>query len=246
MSLSDGDLGGVDPQRRLPGDGHPRGGQRAVPGLPVHLGQPRAGQVPALDARGDQGRDHPAHPVAFPGRRRGVDDLLRVPVLMSWQVTAPMTGAANRSHSRRWVWACLRDHRCSAGQPVRVQVMGDQVRAGPLHVRRVGLEPLRDLLQLGGQLLLGRRLALLPLARPRATPPATGPRSSAGRVHGDPEVQLDHLAAAAGGRAAVPLARTGRAPGGRASPARRGRAARRGPVVGILWGSWSARAPTAP
>ena len=36
-------------------------------------------------------------------------------VLMSWQVTAPMTGAANRSHSRRWVWACLRDHRSSTG-----------------------------------------------------------------------------------------------------------------------------------
>ncbi len=24
-------------------------------------------------------------------------------VLMSWQVTAPMTGTANRSHRRRWV-----------------------------------------------------------------------------------------------------------------------------------------------
>ena len=31
-------------------------------------------------------------------------------VVMSWQMTAPMTGAANRSHSRRWVCACLRDH----------------------------------------------------------------------------------------------------------------------------------------
>ena len=38
------------------------------------------------------------------------------PVLMSWQVTASMTGAANRSHSRRWVSACLRDHRLSAGR----------------------------------------------------------------------------------------------------------------------------------
>ena len=28
-------------------------------------------------------------------------------VLMSWQVTAPMTGAANRSHSLRWVCACF-------------------------------------------------------------------------------------------------------------------------------------------
>ncbi len=32
-------------------------------------------------------------------------------VLMSWQVTTLMTGAANRSHSRRWVCACLRGHR---------------------------------------------------------------------------------------------------------------------------------------
>jgi Transcriptional regulatory protein, C terminal len=30
--------------------------------------------------------------------------------LMSWQVIAAMTGATNRSHSRRWVSACLRDH----------------------------------------------------------------------------------------------------------------------------------------
>ena len=35
-------------------------------------------------------------------------------VLMSWQATAPMTGAANRWHSRRWVSACLRDH-CRSG-----------------------------------------------------------------------------------------------------------------------------------
>jgi hypothetical protein len=44
-----GDLGGVDPQRRFPGHGDLRGGQQAVPGLPVHLGQPRVGQEPALD-----------------------------------------------------------------------------------------------------------------------------------------------------------------------------------------------------
>ena len=29
---------------------------------------------------------------------------------MSWQVIAAMTGATNRSHSRRWVSACLADH----------------------------------------------------------------------------------------------------------------------------------------
>jgi hypothetical protein len=36
-------------------------------------------------------------------------------VLMSWQVTEAMTRAANRSHSRRWVSACLRDQRFRTG-----------------------------------------------------------------------------------------------------------------------------------
>ena len=35
--------------------------------------------------------------------------------LMSWQVIAAMTGATNRSHSRRWVSACLADHGLPAG-----------------------------------------------------------------------------------------------------------------------------------
>jgi hypothetical protein len=35
--------------------------------------------------------------------------------LMSWQVMAAMTGATNRSHSRRWVSACLADHGLAAG-----------------------------------------------------------------------------------------------------------------------------------
>ena len=35
--------------------------------------------------------------------------------LMSWHATAPITGIANRSHSRRWVCACLRDHCSRAG-----------------------------------------------------------------------------------------------------------------------------------
>ena len=34
---------------------------------------------------------------------------------MSWQQTAAMTGATNRSHSLRWVSACLRDHGRPAG-----------------------------------------------------------------------------------------------------------------------------------
>jgi hypothetical protein len=51
----------------------------------------------------------------------------------------------------------------AGGEPVRVQVMPDEVRAGALHVRRVGCQPLGDFLQLRGQLLPGSRLALLPL-----------------------------------------------------------------------------------
>ena len=83
---------------------------------------------------------------------------------MSWQVTASMTGTANRSHSRRWVWACLRDQRSWTGSRSGVQVMRDQVRARPNHARRAGREPLGDLLQLGGQLRLGRALPVPPLA----------------------------------------------------------------------------------
>ena len=44
----------------------------------------------------------PLNPVALPRRRGGVDDLVHVPVVMSWHVTAPMTGTANRSHSPLW------------------------------------------------------------------------------------------------------------------------------------------------
>jgi hypothetical protein len=75
------DLGGIDPQVRFPRDADRGRGQRPAGGLPVHLRQPRAGQVPAVDPRRHQGGDHPPDPVAFPGRRRGVDDLLHVPGL---------------------------------------------------------------------------------------------------------------------------------------------------------------------
>jgi hypothetical protein len=61
-----------------------------------------------------------------------------------------ISARANLSRSRRWVWACLRDQQPPLGvgvlagsavlhrQPVRVQLVRDQVRAGPLHVRRAG------------------------------------------------------------------------------------------------------------
>jgi hypothetical protein len=89
------------------------------------------------------------------------------------------------------------------GEPIGVQVVGYEGCAWLPHVRRVGFQPDLDLLQLGGQLLLGERLALLPLVAlvPDGPPPAPfGP----GRVNRDPAVQLDDFPAASGGRAADP------------------------------------------
>ena len=74
-----GHLGGIHPEHRLARVAHLRPGQRAIPGLPVHLRQPRTGQVPALQPGRDQGRDHAPDPAALPRRRRGIDDLLHVP-----------------------------------------------------------------------------------------------------------------------------------------------------------------------
>ena len=208
----------------------------------MHLGQPRVGQVPALDPRADQRGDHPVHPVALPGGRRGVDDLLHVPGLdVLARHRADDRGGEPLAQPPLGV-GVLAGPPVLDRQPVGVQVMGDQVRAGPLHVGRVGCQPLGDLLQLCGQLLLGRALALLPLAVLVNTA-RHGPRLS-GRVDRNPVLQLDHRAGRGwpGGR---PLARTRRAPGGRPSPAAAGRAAFRGPVVGILWGSWPAGADCA-
>ena len=110
-----GHLGGVHAERRLTRDGHPRQGHRAVHGLPVHLGQPRAGQVTALQARGDQRRDHAPDPVALPRRRGGVDELLHVPgrdVL-----------AEDRVDDR-------------GGEPLAQPALGMRVLAGPLPLDR--------------------------------------------------------------------------------------------------------------
>ena len=84
-------------------------------GLPVHLPQPGAGQVPGRDPRGDHGRQAPAQPRALPRGGRGVDDALHVGDPDVLAADRPMTGATNRSHSRRWVSACLRDHGRPAG-----------------------------------------------------------------------------------------------------------------------------------
>jgi hypothetical protein len=120
------------------------------------------------------------------------------PGVMSWQATAPMTGAANRWHRRRWVSACLRGPPVCHRETVRVEVPRDQVRAGPGHVRRAHGKTPPDLLQLGGELLLRDGLALLPFAvlvpdRPPATALVTG------RVHGDLEVEFDDRPVTTGG-----------------------------------------------
>src|SRR5258705_1417701 len=75
---------------------------------------------------------------------------------------------------------------CSA----RRQVVRDQVRAEPLQVRRIGGEPLGNLLQPDREPVLRGRLALAPLPvlipdRPPAAP------HLARRVHRDPALQLD-------------------------------------------------------
>ncbi len=82
--------------------------------------------------------------------------------------------------------------------------MPDQVRAGPLHVGRIGLEPFGDLLQLLGELRFCGALPVLPLA---VLGEHRAPRLSVGlgRVDEYPEVQLDHRAVgAADGLAGVP------------------------------------------
>ena len=114
-----GDLGGVDEQRRFPGHAYLRGGECAVPSLPVHLGQPLVDQVPALDPGAYQGRDHPLDAPAFPWGGRGVDDLLHAPGL-----------------------DVLADDRVDdgGGEPLAQAALGMRVLAGPLIV---GREPVR-------------------------------------------------------------------------------------------------------
>jgi hypothetical protein len=115
--------------------------------------------------------------------------------------------AISPQSARRTSLAELRHRLPLDREAVRGQVVRDQVRAAELHVGRVGFQPFSDLLQLGGQLLLGRRLALLPLA---VLVPDRAPATLllAGRVHRDPALQIDHRAAARVAARPVPLART--------------------------------------
>ena len=136
------------------------GGGSAVPGLPVHLRKACVSQVPALQP----GRDHTPDPAALPRRRRGVDDLLHVP---DRDVVAAEPGDDRDCEPLAQAalgMGVLAGPLPVDPEPVRGQVVGDQVRAAQRHVGRIGLQPLGDVGQPGGELVLGRRLALLPLA----------------------------------------------------------------------------------
>ena len=185
-----GDLCGVHEQRGLSGHAHGRRRRGTVlPGLPVHVLQPRGRQVAPGDPGRDQRRDAPPQPLAFPVGGRGVDRPLHVGGL---DVLAGQA-ADHRGHEPGAQPALgigvLAGPRLPP--PVRRQVPGDQVGTGPLHVRRVGLEPLDDLLQLGGQLLLGHRLTEPP---PAVLCPDRPPRLPIPlrRVHRHPALQLHH------------------------------------------------------
>ena len=147
------DLGVIDPRPGLAGHGDLGRGQRAVSGLPVHFRQPGIGQVTALHAGADQGGDHPRYPAAFPGRRGGVDDLLHMAALdVLADGLVDDRGGVQRAQPPLGV-RVLTGPPLADREPVGVQVMGDEVGAGPPHIRGVGPEPLGNLVQPGGQLV---------------------------------------------------------------------------------------------
>jgi hypothetical protein len=79
--------------------------------------------------------------------------------------------------------------------------VGDEGGARLPHPRGIGFQPDLDLFQLGGQLVLGRCLALLPLAVFVPDRPPAASRG-AGRVNRGAALELDDLEVAEGGRAA--------------------------------------------
>ena len=186
-----GDLGGVDEQGRFPGDGHLRAGRGPARGLPVHLLEPGAGQVPGRDPRGDHGRQAPAQPRALPRGGRGVDDALHVgdPDVLAADPRDDRGGEPLAQPALGI--GVLAGPRPPGRVPVRGQVPGDQVRAGPLQARRISRQPLGHLGQLGGELVLGHRLALAPPPAlvPHRPPPVPRPPR---RVHRDPALHLHH------------------------------------------------------
>jgi hypothetical protein len=229
---------GCEPANRL---GARAGTGTDAAGLPVRAGSCSRqvlwpNELPATVAQArDEGGEHPVHPVAFPGGGRGVDDLLHVAGLdvlagdraddrLGEPLAQPPLGVG-----------VLAGPPVPGRGPVGVQVMLDQVRAGPLHVGRVGLKPFLDLLQLFGELRLCGALPVLPL-------PVLGehrpPRLPAGlrRVHQNPEVQLDHRTGRLGGRSRVPPRSPGGLAAGGLARADRPGAVRtvRGPVVLLL------------
>jgi hypothetical protein len=117
--------------------------------------------------------------------------------VMSWQVTASITGAANAHIACA---ACARACGTIAARPAVGRSPGnarsDLRRGGSCSARR--LRAARRPFQSGGQLGLGRSLALAPLAVliPDRSPAAV---LLAGRVHRDPALQLNDFAAASGG-----------------------------------------------
>ena len=125
---------------------------------------------------------------------------------MSWQVTAPMTGVAYRWHRRRWVSACLCDHRAATGSPsaLRYQAIrsapGLVMLAAPVESRCLTFSSFAASLSSETDSHCCRSPSFLVPDRP--TPAAFLP----GRVHGDPEVQLDDFAVAPGGSAALDAA----------------------------------------
>jgi hypothetical protein len=93
-------------------------------------------KVPALDPRRDQRGEHPVHPVAFPGRRRGIDDLLRVRGRDVLAGDCVDDRGGEPLAQPPLGMGVLAGPSLIDGQPVRIQVVRDQVRARPFHGQR--------------------------------------------------------------------------------------------------------------